>query len=668
VKTTAERTQTRGGGWFGLGRRARILLLLLIVAAGLFVRLSYHQRVLGDAAIGALARHPSHDPRHYLELADVLRSNGWVGDRPFFMGPLYPYLLAVLQAATAPAVENVYAVQIVLGVINCVLVYLLGAGVGRRGAGLLGAALAALYSPFIFYENMAVMATVLSVLVLVFCNLAVRKLHNGGAWADLAMGLLLGLIATGRGTFLVLVPFTMGFMLWTRHGAKRGAALARGPAVFLAGVALPLLLVWSHNLARGDGRVLLTSNFGINLFVGNHEGSHGRWMTEFNWPTPGGNVPLVFGVGDFEREVHEFAEKQLGRSLRPSQVSAFYSRGARDFILRDPGAFVLLTAKKIWMTFNRVEIGQIASLSFFRERLGAWQLRLLPFGAVSLLAVLGVATLGLQDRRLLFLYGVVAAYALGMSLFFVTARYRLPTVGILILLAAGGMLEFARRLWSTRGRRMATLLPLVPVLLFAAVESRAVTTIPSWLWLKNLSVTMADLGDEEESFLLIHEALSQSHHERILRNFSYCYKQFGKQEEGLRLLESMLEQDARDVPVRAHVAKLLLKYGRHEEALTHSLRGIWHTGVSEFYVYGGYSLMKLGRFPEAFCLLKLGTQIYPADRKIKAELSDVLRAVIGTRGKDAAARLLRMDERLARARGRALVNQVAAMPIAAEAR
>ncbi len=99
-------------------------------------------------------------------------------------------------------------------------------------------------------------------------------------------------------------------------------------------------------------------------------------------------------------------------------------------------------ARKLALTFNALELADTESQEVYAE--WAWLLRIMgpfDFGLLLGLAALGAALTARSWRRLWLLYVLAATYALSVALFYVFARYRFPLVPVLMLLAAGGVLE-----------------------------------------------------------------------------------------------------------------------------------------------------------------------------------------------------------------------------------
>ena len=201
---------------------------------------------------------------------------------------------------------------------------------------------------------------------------------------------------------------------------------------FAAGLAIVLLPVAVRNYAVGGGFYLTTSQFGSNLYIGNHAGADGTYAS----------IRFGRGAPEYERQdATEVAEQAVGRKLTPSQVSSYWTDRAIGFITSRPGEWIALTGRKIMLLVNRSEMLDTESQQSYAEwswplRIGGW---VGHFGVLVPLAVIGVIVTWPQRRRLGVLYAMAIAYAASVVMFYVFARYRYPLVPFLVLFAAAGV-------------------------------------------------------------------------------------------------------------------------------------------------------------------------------------------------------------------------------------
>lgn len=395
----------------------------------LALRLLYLWQIHDDPALALRMG----DGLAYHEWAQRIAAGEWIGQGVFYQAPLYPYFLAIIYSVLGDDIVTVRVIQAFLGAVSCGLLAAAGVALfGTRGS-LAGVGLA-LYAPAIFLDGLVEKSSLVTLftiaLLAVLCSpperMTVRR------WVG--VGAILGLLTLTRENALILAAPVL-LMIGRRW---------RPAVAFLAGCALVLLPVGLRNLAVGGEFHLTTSQLGPNFYIGNHQGANGTYEA------------LIVGHGNAadEREDATFlAEQASGRKLTPGEVSTFWINKSLDYIRSQPIGWLKLMARKIALIFNVAEVSDTESQDVFAE--SSWLLRVLQpigFGLLLGVAVLGAILNWSEWRRLLFLYAIGAAYAASVALFFILARYRFPIVPILMLLAAGGLIEAANA-WRERQLR-----------------------------------------------------------------------------------------------------------------------------------------------------------------------------------------------------------------------
>src|SRR5437879_7043604 len=245
------------------------------------------------------------DPDYYAEWARRIAAGDWLGDRPFYMDPLYPYFLAVVYRVWGRDLLLVRLLQVALAAGSCALVTVVGRRVAGPVVGLLAAFAFALYKPDIFY-----VAEVDKTCLSVFLTTAALALAFGRSLAArLATGLALGLAALTRANFLLFAP--LGFAALLLLDRRALAAL-----VFAAGLAVVLVPVAARNRHLSGEWVLTTSQAGQNFYTGNNPTN--PWGAY-------GALPFVRSNPHFEEaDFRAAAEARIGHPLGPHDVSRFW--------------------------------------------------------------------------------------------------------------------------------------------------------------------------------------------------------------------------------------------------------------------------------------------------------------------------------------------------------
>jgi Tfp pilus assembly protein PilF len=235
-------------------------------------------------------------------------------------------------------------------------------------------------------------------------------------------GLIIGVSALARASILFFAVFA-GVWLWRRAREDRGWRTA----AFAAGVVAAMLPAMFHNAAVSRVFAPVTTNAGVNFYVGNSQEANGTFV-------PIRDVDLIQDV-----TTRHYVEQMAGREMSPSEVSGYWLHRAWTDIRHDPMRAVGLTALKTALFFNGYEVPQIESFDF-ETRVQPW-LRVLfvRLWLIMTLALLGMIVLARDRRRLGLLYGYVAFYALSIIIFFITGRYRVQVTPVLCLFAGGAL-------------------------------------------------------------------------------------------------------------------------------------------------------------------------------------------------------------------------------------
>ena len=194
-----------------------------------------------------------------------------------------------------------------------------------------------------------------------------------------------------------------------------------------------LVPVALRNSYVGGGFFITTSQFGPNLYIGNHPGADGSYESL----RPGRGAP------EYERQdATELAEHALGRPLTPGEVSGYWTDRAIGFMTSRPAEWLRLMARKVALVGNATEMLDTESQESHAE--WSWPLRLgAPFGNFGVLiplALFGVVLTWPMRSRLWVLYVMTVGYAASVVLFYVFARYRYPLAPFLIVFAAVGLI------------------------------------------------------------------------------------------------------------------------------------------------------------------------------------------------------------------------------------
>jgi len=449
--SASERVESRTGR-----ARAWPWILGALFAFALAWRVAYLARLAATPFFTDLAA----DARVYWDWSGRILAHGPIGARPFFLGPLYAYALALLRVVTGGSVFAVCAVQAVLSAAAVVLLADAARRLTRPAIGVAIGAMLALDDMSVFFTGLVLMESLLFFLEALLLWLVVRG--AGGkprAGTLVALGAIVGLLAAGRPTELVLL-LPVALLVLAREGVS---ARVRAAVFVLAGVAVPLLPVALHNLAVGHEWIPITSSGGFNFAVGNQPRA----------TAPPDLTHAEANEAGASLDGHEEVARALGHAPTAGEASRWWARRAWEFIASHPARTLAIDLRKLGMLWNRREYPQIENRDVYRRIAG-------PLGAPGLgsfallgaLALAGAAfawSFGLAGR---FTLGYAAALTASVVPFFVTDRFRHQLVPAAALLAAIAL----ERLWrAARGGSYASL----GVTLLAVLGGGVIVNLPA---------------------------------------------------------------------------------------------------------------------------------------------------------------------------------------------
>lgn len=489
--------------------------VLLLVAGCLAIRIALLVSTAGDPVFDL----PMLDAEYAVDWArGILAEGPWASPEgtAYFRTPLYAWLLAILFALPGP---DLLAAQVFQAILGSVAAGWLAGIAGRRfgraafwGTG----ALSGLAWPLLLFGRELLIVTVAFFLCSAFLRVLDGATPSSGAGRWLAAGALVGLGAIARANLLALaVPaFWMAM-----HGG--GPARWRRALAVAAGIAVCVAPITLRNRVVSGEWIALSSQGGINLWIGNHPGADGM----------SAELP---GFSFWRNEdVAAALALEYGRALSPREQDAHYRRLALGFFRDHPGQAAALLARKTYLFLQGYEIRNNRDLYDTRKRDPILALPLPDFGWVLPLALVGLAAHRRRRRELAFLWITALATAAGIVAFFICSRYRLPAWPALLVYAGAGAAALLDRAASVR-RRLALGAVLLAAIALARIDFLGVR----------------------------HPDPSQSHYQT-----ANSYARAGRDADAERGFREALRLDPRLAEARHHLGALLLREGRVDEAI-----------------------------------------------------------------------------------------------------
>lgn len=433
-------------------------VLIAIILAALLLRGIY----LYQIAPTPLARFLAADTGNFDEFARQILAGNFFHPESIYFNPLYPFFLALIYRVFGSHPLAAMAVQALLDAAVCLLLYGISVrALKSRTTGLIAAFIYSAYGLAIFYTGLLLGTTAAAFL---FTLTAFLLLPGGGknrAGKFLAGGAVCGLCCLLRPNALFALPAIVFWLLVagaakTRTNVRKILRLVPFSLGFFL-VLLPFSL--RHYRITGEAS-LPFGNGGFNFYVGNHPGAKGTYTY-----LDGISHSPAEQIKSSIRRAETLTKREFG--LR--EASGYWSGKAREFIRERPGEFITGLGRKFILFWNRREIGQNVDYQFSRRFAPLLRFPLFSFGLVAPFALLGLYYLvksrpsGAALPALMLL-----SYLASVVLFFVSDRYRLVAVPLVVLFAAFGFHSLLRRLFEAiRARERIPILP--PAILAGAV-------------------------------------------------------------------------------------------------------------------------------------------------------------------------------------------------------
>ncbi len=646
---------------------------MLILLAALALRLAYLREIVASPTF----TYAVYDPQYNDYWARGLVTDDWtvpegvndpeIRTTPYGRPPGYPFFLALVYRVFGLNYLAPRLVQMYLGLISAVLLFVLARGIFGAATALLAAVFFSCYWVFIYFEGVLTYPSVvvcLLLLIMIAISAWLRQPHAGRA---VIVGLLMGLFALFRPNGLLYVPVLVVWMGWTlrhpdahsgesvkRPGVQR--AFRRSVAALVLGVVVPLVPVLVRNYVVAGDFVFLSSYGGLNFYVGNHAGAGG---VEPRIP----ELPELAGIEnwscfDYPAIVRGLAVNMGREHIRFSEANAYFYRKALDFIRHDPVAFLKLTAKKALLFWGPREITNDTVLEWDKRH--SPLLRWLPGFPFALGTFLSGLLLFLRDMRmgrtlprpesratacaaLLF----IGAYFVSVVPYFIAGRYRVPVIPFMLLFSAYGAQRIgamaAARQWRQCTLWLGAAGALVGVSFWnpmgyapseatwhfhqamayaarqdcpAAAEHyrECIALDPANAAAhNNLGRIHSRLGEHDAALALFQEALRLRPQDPTIRNnLGFELQQLGRTAEAVEEYEAALRAAPRAYLPRANLINALTALGRADEALRHAavlLETYGHTAAAQNAC--GYAFARAGRAEEAVMRFREALRINP---------------------------------------------------------
>ncbi len=616
------------------------LALAVVLAAAVVIRAVYFYQ-LTHSVFHTLT---GLDESFYDRMATSIAHGQILRPTVFYSLPLYPYFMGLVYFVSHNSVDAMRLTQHALGVANCFLVYILAKQLFSRPVAIVAAGLFTLYGLFIFYEGQLLSVTLAMFLNLLTLVTLFRAFERKSRALFLAAGLLMGISALAMSGILLFVPCVVYGIF--RFFKDRGPSLA-ATALLAAGLLGPITLATAHNYAAEKDFVLITAHSGITFYTGNNPEA----KPYFN------PIKEIQGA-DIEAFIYgskSYAEKDLGRTLKPSEVSKYWSRKASKFISENPGRYLRLLAEKVLFFVNDREMFDVfVDTQILKSHCPVLYLTFLDFWFVAIFGALGIALNLRLSEKFYLVYSFMVSYMLSVILFMVNSRYRLPVVPVLAIFAAFGLIRFAEALKWKRNRFKCVVIVLVALVvvnlpLIQALPGKAqdigvlgigyqkrgeldkaretfevgVKKFPQEAPLyNNLATVYVELGLLDKAVETAKKALELSPQLPEAHNtLGVAYKKMQRYDEAIEEFKTLIAMRPNDASYYKNLGNAYMTQGRNAEGIAQFEKAVEIQSEPEFYDLLGMAYESEGRQEDAVRAWERALALDPDYAPAKANLS-----------------------------------------------
>lgn len=444
----------------------------------------------------------------YWELALRLRGVISPSVEVFYSSPFYICFLAFSQGMGLNYL-NIQILQVLLGAVNCWLIYRTGMLYFNRMVGYIASLAAVFYGPLIIYNSIflpTVLVITFNVSSLICLGNFMKKNSSGWLiWAGIFLGLSM-ITRPNVAIFLFLLvlwllskPRTLKDDFALNSEAEQSGVQSHPPEVRAIGIknqsrgmgtaspesgiwrtgvgralllllpaALVVLPVAGFNYLRSGEFIPVTASGGWVFYCSNNERVKGF---DFSPPPELNKQVSAYYAQPEAAELsylehllsREIAEQRDGSSLSHQEGSSFWFNEGVIFIRAHSGSYLKLLGKKLLASINGYEPHDVPEVI-----VRATVLR--PYLLIGSALLFPIALLGLIIVRprtggtILYLY--LISYLISFLLMYVIPRFRMAVVPVLLLFAAAAV----KRLYDdTRGKQLMAVTRNVIILIFLAI-------------------------------------------------------------------------------------------------------------------------------------------------------------------------------------------------------
>ena len=484
-------------------------LLIAIFILAILIRLLYLNQIASTPVYYGLAM----DSDKYDTLATYILQGNFTHKDFIYLNPLYPFFLALIYLIFGQSHFPVALIQATFDSFSCMLVYYIAAAFFNKRVGIIAAFIYACYGIAIFYTGILLAPTVVIFLTLLFVASLIAAEQKRAIFIFFISGILLGFSVLARPNvilFLFLLPLWFFAVLRQKIGTRKSV---RGMIYLLTGFFIITSLITVRNYFIEKKLSPFSAQGGINFYIGNNPEATGFFMS----PQGISSTPVEQVLTSIE-----YAEQEAGGTLTTSEASRYWLFKGISFIKEYPLDAFLLYIKKCTFFWRKEEIPINIHFQLCKNLFPIFRLPLISFGMIAPFAILGIILSLKRWKSTLLITLFAFSYMLSVIVFFVSARYRLPTVPFLIIFSSYALYR-SFEVVRAKGIKEIAVWGIVLILLFIGIHKdfKCYALNFSHVHYNNLGSIYRKNGELDKAISTYKEALS------INPNFAEAYSNLG---------------------------------------------------------------------------------------------------------------------------------------------
>jgi len=587
-------------------KAARVLLpVLIIFLTALVIRIINLETIKDNPFFN----YPIMDEKYHDEWAQEIAEGSLFERAPFYRAPGYPLFLGSVYAIFGHNYHLARLIGVIIGAFSCVLIFLIGTELFSTRVGVLAGLLACFYSMFLYFDSM--LLTVY--LEIFFCLLGLLFLvkwvkHKTNRKLILA-GVFWGLVSIIRPSFLIFIPVLVIYLFIITKNIPFGKRL-KPALLFIIGLIPPILAIMIINITAGKDMTLLAWNGGINFYLGNNQFADG-------WSATSPEIDATWWGG--YKDAIIIAEREVGQRLMPSQVSDYWFKRGFQYIFAEPFRWAGLMLKKIYLFFNVFEISNNQSIAAFREFSPLLRVPLLNFGVVIALAIWGFIT-SPRRKHVMLMFFFLLAHTFSTVIFFVPARYRMPSVPFLLIFASYTVFWIIQKSKERKLKQLAlSIIAIIAIIIFVNTDFYSTHIVDHSVIHESFGNRFFEAGDYSKAIEEFEEALIHNpKNTDAINALGNTYMMIGRYTDAIRTFRESLNIE-KTVDALCKLGLINSQLGRFENAETHFNDAVTLDSTDpEVYYYTGMHYAYSNNPRLAIKHFEISLQYYPDPRYLNS--------------------------------------------------